>query len=541
VSPRGKNLVAIVVGALLLGLPAAAFNIWLNKLVQARSQEEVEIEARRTLLLAEYRLGRAMAALDQLAKQGVNSCAPDHFELLQRATFETIPVKEFAVLAPDGSTLCSVLSDASQQPRLISSEPIEENSKVLLELLRLREGNGQIVRVVRPGEQSANKLAAIVPVELLTPRISSRGEMVRTYIRIVTRGGSTIGPHSDQAAQSERGNLVAQLRSERFAFDVIVALPREKVAADLEELRALGTVGAGLLALVILVVSLLWPRRQPENPITTIEQALKAGEFVPYYQPIVDITTGRLRGAEVLVRWRKRDGTVISPAIFIPLAESSGLILDITRALMRQVCKEAGKALACRPHLKISFNLVASHLAGEEIVRDVGEIFNGAPLWPTQIVLEVTERQPLENLTEARRVIAALQGMGARVAIDDVGTGHSGLSYLLKLGVDIIKIDKMFVDCIGVDRNSSTIISTLIDMARNMRMEITAEGVENFEQVVHLRELGVHAAQGYVFAPPLPCASFLQLVEAIDPLPKPAREERTEELPAAALRLARSA
>ncbi len=136
----------------------------------------------------------------------------------------------------------------------------------------------------------------------------------------------------------------------------------------------------------------------------------------------------------------------------------------------------------------------------------------------SQVVLEVTERQPLENLTETRRVIAALQGLGVRVAIDDVGTGHSGLSYMLKLGVDIIKIDKMFIDAIGTDRNSNTIIETLIDLAQNMRMEIIAEGVESFEQVVHLRELGVRAAQGYVFAPPLPGSAFLQLVEAIDPL-----------------------
>ena len=124
----------------------------------------------------------------------------------------------------------------------------------------------------------------------------------------------------------------------------------------------------------------------------------------------------------------------------------------------------------------------------------------------------------MKTSTETRRVIAALQGLGVRVAIDDVGTGHSGLSYMLKLGVDIIKIDKMFIDAIGTDRNSNTIIETLIDLAQNMRMEIIAEGVESFEQVVHLRELGVRAAQGYVFAPPLPGSAFLQLVEAIDPL-----------------------
>jgi sensor c-di-GMP phosphodiesterase-like protein len=115
-----------------------------------------------------------------------------------------------------------------------------------------------------------------------------------------------------------------------------------------------------------------------------------------------------------------------------------------------------------------------------------------------------------------------------RIAIDDVGTGHSGLSYMLKLGVDIIKIDKIFVDAIGTDRNSTTIVETLVDLAHNMRMDIVAEGVENFEQVMYLRELGIRSAQGYVFAPPLPGKAFLQLVEAMDALPLAAGLSKTE-------------
>jgi EAL domain-containing protein (putative c-di-GMP-specific phosphodiesterase class I) len=159
-------------------------------------------------------------------------------------------------------------------------------------------------------------------------------------------------------------------------------------------------------------------------------------------------------------------------------------------------------------------------------VKDVRNIFVNSPIKFSQVVLEVTERDPIENFTETRQIIAALQGLGVRIAIDDVGTGHSSLSYMLKLGVDIIKIDKMFVDAIGTDRNSTTIVETLVDLARNMRMDVVAEGVENFEQVMHLRALGVRSAQGYVFAPPLPGSSFLQLVEAIDPL-QPAAADST--------------
>jgi sensor c-di-GMP phosphodiesterase-like protein len=336
---------------------------------------------------------------------------------------------------------------------------------------------------------------------------------------MLTTGGTVIAETGQTTPVSNRDDgIVTGISSSRYAIRATISASPLGLAANQHDLRALGTIVSGLLAIVILTLAILLPRRQHENPIAEMERALKVGEFVPYYQPIVDIRSGRLRGAEVLIRWRKPDGTIVPPASFIPLAESSGLIIELTRALMRRVCQEAGAVLGARPHLKIGFNLTARHFANEEIVADVRKIFKKSSLKLTQIVLEVTERQPIENLTETRRVVAALQGLGVKVAIDDVGTGHSGLSYMLKLGVDIIKIDKMFIDSLGTDRNSNTIIETLIDLAQNMRMDVVAEGVESFEQVLHLRDLGIRAAQGFVFSPPLPCSAFLQLVETIDPL-----------------------
>ena len=158
------------------------------------------------------------------------------------------------------------------------------------------------------------------------------------------------------------------------------------------------------------------------------------------------------------------------------------------------------------------------HFTNSLILNDVGSIFENSPIRLSQVVLEVTERCEIEDLAGTRRVIAALQGLGCRIAMDDVGTGHNGLSYILKLGVDIIKIDKMFVDAIGAERHSRPIVEMLVDLARNLRMTIVAEGVENFEQVIYLRDHGISAAQGFVFAPPLPGSAFLQLIEAADPL-----------------------
>jgi sensor c-di-GMP phosphodiesterase-like protein len=529
VSPKRKLVVAMATGVVLAGPPVAAFNLWLNGFAERQGLEELASSARRNITLGEVRIQRAVGALNELAVRNVDSCRPQHIDALRQMTFAVPPVKEMSVVSPDGRTLCN--DSGLTEPRtVISSEPLHAtgDGDTLLEILRLGERPGRWVRVRKIGTNGANSLAALVPAEVFIPNTSSHGGPLANHARMTTRQGSLIAEGGKSLVEGDgvEAPVTTRVSSERYALSVSAALPRAAFAEMQGWLRMIGAVGSGVFALLILGAFFLIPRRATaDNPIAELERALKAGEFVPYYQPIVDIRSGKLNGAEILVRWRKPDGSIVPPVSFIPLAESSGLIIELTRALMKRVRDEMSPSLGQRPHLKVSFNLTARHFTNEEIVDDVRKIFAKCPLKMSQLVFEVTERQPLENLTETRRVIAALQGLGARIAIDDVGTGHSGLSYMLKLGVDIIKIDKVFIDSLGTDRNSNTIIETLIDLAQNMRMDIVAEGVESFEQVVALRELGIRLAQGYVFAPPLPGAAFLQLVEAIDPLKaKPARK-----------------
>ncbi len=514
-------LAAIGIGVVLAGPPVAALNIWLSGLVERQAREELTLSGRRHMVLSEARIARAIQTLDDLAARGIDSCRVSNVDALRQATFATTPVKELSIVAADGRTLCTDVGNQLEQRKVVSSEPLAAGSRALLEVIRLGSQPEQWLRIRRPGAGSGNGVAALIPSALFVPQVSTAGGPLSFHARMFTAGGTLIAERGDAAQGAGRGDhgdlVIADLESSRYALKAAISASHFELAANQADFRALGTVASGLLAILILVTSVLLPRRAPNNPIAEIERALKAGEFVPYFQPIVDIRSGRLRGAEVLIRWRKSDGTIVAPASFIPLAESSGLIIEMTRTLMRRVCLEAGAVLGSRPHLKVGFNLTARHFANEEIVDDVRSIFKKSALRLSQIVLEVTERQPIENLTETRRVVAALQGLGVKVAIDDVGTGHSGLSYMLKLGVDIIKIDKMFIDSLGTDRNSNTIIETLIDLAQNMRMDVIAEGVESFEQVLHLRDLGIRAAQGFVFSPPLPCSAFLQLVETIDP------------------------
>jgi sensor c-di-GMP phosphodiesterase-like protein len=509
-----RNVIAAALGAVLAGGPLIAFDCWLEGTINRQATSEVDSIARRAVALAESRLGEAAEKLVELGATGL-SCDAGDVSAMRRAVFESVAIKEIAILDGDGKALCSDSELPSGERKLIYSEPWPRNNLVF-DVFRYAGGKAA-VRLRRNLGEGNREIAALIPVALLLPYIAIQGSQVRGYVKLTTADGTIIGDAGDQSLEGD-GNIIVAAGSKKFGFDAEIVAPRSLLPIEYLDLTWIGGIVTEGVILTLLCIAMMRKRRQPDNPVAKMERALEAGEFVPYYQPIVDIRSGQLRGAEVLVRWRKPDGTVELPGSFIPLAESSGLILDMTRDLMRRVCAEAGPAIGCRPALKIAFNFAGQLFAKPSIVKEVRNIFANSPIKLGQVVLELTERDQVENFTETRQVIAALQGLGVRIAIDDVGTGHNGLSYMLKLGIDIIKIDKIFVDAIGTDRNSTTIVETLVDLAHNMRMDIVAEGVENFQQVMYLRDMGIRSAQGYVFAPPLPGSAFLQLIDALDPV-----------------------
>ena len=510
-----RRLLAIAGGVAVAGASLLAFNSWLDGFIARQGQAEVASAARRAVGLAEFRLNEGVAALDALALQGVKSCTAAAIPALRAAALAAAPIKGVTVLGPDRQSLCADLDASIADAELLTTVPAGADG-VSLDVMLLSNGE-RMVRLRRIAGEGPNEIAALIPVSLLLPQVSIPGSSASAYAQLTTRDGILIGAVGLRPI-GVNARYAGTAASNVFALNAEIVVPDGILPSENGNLKRLGLVLPGIVLTILIVFALIMRRRQTENPVAELQRALSAGELIPYYQPIVDIRSGQLRGAEVLVRWRKPDGSLVLPGAFIPLAESSGMIRAMTRDLMKRVCVEAGRAIGARPGLKISFNFAGQLFGDQAIVKDVRNIFVGTPIKLSQVVLEVTERDPIENFTATRQTIAALQGLGVRIAIDDVGTGHSGLSYMLKLGVDIIKIDKIFVDAIGTDRNSNTIVETLVDLAHNMRMDVVAEGVETFEQVMYLRDLGVRSAQGYVFAPPLPGSAFLQLVEAIDPL-----------------------
>ena len=517
--PRRLHVtLAVVVGALAAGIPAVMIQRGLDAYIERRAADDVRLAAQRSMARAEWRIGQAIAALETIGARGLRSCADIDAEAVRRVVMGTTPIKEISIIDATGRPHC--LPSVSAQMRALSRELRTADDRVFLEVIRPSEREGRALRLIWRRADDPLQLVAFVPADVFLPDGAANTASSSPVVRILLNEGTLIAARDDneESAQADGNAISAQNPSTRYPLITTATVSRAAVFADRSDLRGVGMLISAVLAALTIGLALALPWRDRANPVAEMERALEERQFVPYYQPIIDLRSGAIVGAEVLMRWRKPDGNLVSPALFIPLAESSGLILEMTDALMSAARDEIASVLAERPRLRLGFNLTAEHFTNDAIVNTVREVFAASPIRLSQLVFELTERQPLDDLETARRVIAALQELGCQVAIDDVGTGHGGLSYLLKLGVNYIKIDKMFVDAIGSERYSTTIIETLIDLARNMRMEIFAEGVETFDQVKYLRDCGIHFAQGYAFAPPLPGPQFRQLLEAAQPI-----------------------
>ena len=251
-----------------------------------------------------------------------------------------------------------------------------------------------------------------------------------------------------------------------------------------------------------------------EGPIADIDRALARREFKPFFQPTFDLRTGAIRGCEVLTRWIREDGTIILPMSFIPLAESSGCIEPMTWQILSTALKELYPRLREDKNFKLSVNIAPRHLLSDGFVETLRRVVGGAKVSTRQVVLEVTERNELPDLERAAAMVKELRNLGFKVAMDDVGVGHSGLSQMKGLGADTIKIDKFFIDTIAEDGSAAkAIVEMLVRLARDLNMTVIAEGVETVEQVQALIACGVEEGQGYIVSPPLPFAKFDELLE----------------------------
>jgi diguanylate cyclase (GGDEF)-like protein/PAS domain S-box-containing protein len=246
-----------------------------------------------------------------------------------------------------------------------------------------------------------------------------------------------------------------------------------------------------------------------------LRQAISRNEFQVFYQPQVDIATGALIGAEALVRWKHAEEGYISPAKFIPVAEATGLIGPIGEWVLEETCRQ-GKiwAEAELPALTLAVNVSPHQFLSQNISQTIAKVLAETGFPAERLELELTESALMEREEEAVSTLAYLRAKGIRLAIDDFGTGYSSLAYLKRFPVDVLKIDKSFVDDLPASQDDREIASTIIAIAHTLGLKVLAEGVETPEQLEFLKMQGCDFYQGYLKSPPMPAADFEKMLRA---------------------------
>jgi sensor c-di-GMP phosphodiesterase-like protein len=218
-----------------------------------------------------------------------------------------------------------------------------------------------------------------------------------------------------------------------------------------------------------------------------------------------------------LARWVRPDGTVLPPSRFIQLAVDSGRIDAMTWQLLSAALHELQPRMRQDKAFKLSVNIVPRHFVTAGFLDDLRRIVAEAKVSPRQIVVELTEREDFEDLEHAAALVAELRDFGFRVAIDDVGIGHNGLSHIQSLGANILKIDKFFIDSIDRDGTANAVVEMLVRLAKQLGMSVVAEGIEAEDQIAALVACGVTNGQGFVVSPPLPVGRFLEFLDRRSP------------------------
>ncbi|RON69229.1 EAL domain-containing protein [Pseudomonas fluorescens] len=251
-------------------------------------------------------------------------------------------------------------------------------------------------------------------------------------------------------------------------------------------------------------------QKRSTSPSHEMLRALEAGEFIPYFQPVVHGDSKKWSGAEVLMRWKHPKEGLVRPDLFIPFAEHSGLIVPMTHALMQQTATLLGPLSSNfdKP-FHIGINITASHCKDLQLVNDCRMFLAAFAPDSVNLVLELTERELIEPTEITLQLFEQLHALGVMIAIDDFGTGHSSLGYLRTFNVDFLKIDQSFVAMIGIDALSRHILDTIIELSAKLDLGIVAEGVETQAQADYLTAHHVNFLQGYLFGKPMPGADFI--------------------------------
>jgi sensor c-di-GMP phosphodiesterase-like protein len=422
-------------------------------------------------------------------------------------------VSEAMLCTPIGMVPSALLSMPSERPEI-------NGYKVWYKGLIDLPGSDVPVVTVAKGH-----IAVAIHKNIFTDVVLPAGISVRLHDRVANKDFSTKGEQypisAGLFAQLLSGNIDADEQGHIFSSRTNDSLPHVVIlSAPLTDIQRhwLESIWLWLPLSLIMGGFCGWAFRNAVLARFTPEQRLRRsienGEMKAFYQPIIDLKTRRCVGAEALVRWIRPDGTMVRPDIFIPLAEESGLVVPLTDAVFEEIINDLA-ALLMNRDMYISINLSARDVAATRFLNLLTQRLKETSIPPQRIAIEATERGFLDAKA-AKTSMAEYRKAGHHILIDDFGTGYSSLSYLQDLEVDVLKIDKSFVDTINADAVTSGVIPHIIAMAAQLNLKIVAEGVENEGQAKYLTERGVQCGQGWLFAKAMSAAEFIAWLETAD-------------------------
>ncbi len=457
-------------------------------------------------------LSAAEGSLRQLAAETVKGdVSPESAAaILQRAVYRSPYFRE-AGLIVDGQLIATSLGPVTPEKNIDASQR-SDSSITGLQILGLiktqvmNESSVVLAWATGPGSE----VNLLVDPTLLAAAVIGPDEMSEGGSLIQTTSGKTLlaaGRGTGGQGDDPHQKIVATDVSPRYGVRNTLSVAKSWATRGWLEDAFILTPGA-LLCCGIIAALVGEVARRTHSLEDELRVALDRHEFEAHYQPTIELRTRRCVGAEVLLRWKHPQSGYIRPDLFVAAAESSGLIEPITKQLMEQVVQDMQSLLRAFPDLHLGINLAPEQFVKSNLLPTLTSIFHERSIRPRQILLEATERTPLDGEV-VRGVFEKLRDAGFTVAMDDFGTGYSSLSYLSRLRFDILKIDASFVKRIGQDHVSSGLLDTIVDLGKRLEVTLVAEGIETEPQLAYLIEQGVQLGQGWLFSKAVPAGEFI--------------------------------
>jgi sensor c-di-GMP phosphodiesterase-like protein len=506
---RRSRIIATGVLLALLGaaIPIAAMAYMSWAIAVQKEQALLTLFADRTIVRANNTFREAKDALDAVEATPFIPCSEEHIARMRLLTVNTPAIEEMGYFE-NGFLKCTSWGQTAGKIALTPADYVTPDGLDVKLRIAPRVTRGNPMMALRRGRHNvlvvpSRFVDVLVDDSMSLALTNDQGTLIDTLnAPDAALVKSAIGNPQDGMTDDA---LYAVARDTGLV--AVVTEPKAKLAGKLrQEQMFLLPIGAFIAAFIVGVV--VWLSRKQLSPLGELAIAVRNREFIVHYQPIVELRTGICVGAEALVRWKRPDGSIVRPDLFIPLAEESGLIMPITDQVFEAIVFDLNRMLVEDRTLHIAINICAADIKSGRILDFIEDRLRHTGIRPTQIWLEATERGFID-IDAARITLGKARAFGHSVAIDDFGTGYSSLQYLQGLPMDALKIDKSFVDTVGKNTATSSVTSHIIDMAKALGLYTVAEGIETAEQADYLKAQGVDFGQGWLFSRALPAAEFI--------------------------------